>query len=381
MKKIMLAACDPGGANTLIPLVPVLLDKGYNILLCGKEAALQRYRQFALDARAINDFMTTAEIDSWATFLSDEHPDFIITGTSGADFTERYLWKAAEKNGIKCIAILDQWINYGIRFSAFRPDEMNKYEQDMQHPYVPDYILVMDQYAQEQLIQAGIDQRRIKVSGQPYFDLLMEAKQQINQSEVNNFREKIGIKPNDFLITFISEPLSYEYNRNKNSESYLGYDEKSICLQVLEALNIIVNESKRKVHFLIKQHPRELDNNYDALRDKITSSLMNIRIEKSLDTWPLLLASDLVCGMSSMLLLEAIILGRPAISVQIGLKRDNPLILDQRGIMKSILQADDLQQSLRRILLGGEIPEVNWVIKPGAANKVIDFMEGVLCQN
>ena len=54
MKKIILLACDPGGANTVAPLLESLKRIGYNVALFGKNAALMRYEVIGAPAFDLN---------------------------------------------------------------------------------------------------------------------------------------------------------------------------------------------------------------------------------------------------------------------------------------------------------------------------------------
>ena len=56
---------------------------------------------------------------------------------------------------IPSFAILDHWFNYGIRFSAYKLVEQELYEQDKQHPFLPNRILVMDDEVRAAMIQEG----------------------------------------------------------------------------------------------------------------------------------------------------------------------------------------------------------------------------------
>ena len=51
MKRILLFARDPGGANAIAPLVDKLKLRGYEPLLYGKDAALKQYRGNGLEGR------------------------------------------------------------------------------------------------------------------------------------------------------------------------------------------------------------------------------------------------------------------------------------------------------------------------------------------
>lgn len=376
-KKIMLMARDPGGANTVIALVEPLWKRGYQVELYGKDAALNRYRQMGLTGQDIAEILPKINISSWEEFLYRQRPDFIITGTSGDDFTERYLWEAACSTGINTFAILDQWMNYGIRFSSFTVKEQEQYWQNKMHPYLPDYILVMDETARQEMIAEGIDARRVKISGQPYFDLIISARDHFSSKHVSNIKRKLSIQPNELMITFISEPISQDY-AGSDGELYWGFDQKSTCNMLIYALEKVLEQSGQRVKLIVKQHPRENEDNYSFLANKVSNEHISISTVKDIDSWSLLRASDLVCGMSSMLLLEAIILGCPVLSIQIGLNRASPLILVQRGILSPILKQEELENALWTILVDKDIPVINWHIESGAVDKVIAYMEELL---
>jgi len=56
-KKILLFSRDPGGANTIFPLVGPLKKKGYSVLLYGKDIALKIYSDHGLSGLNIKDFI------------------------------------------------------------------------------------------------------------------------------------------------------------------------------------------------------------------------------------------------------------------------------------------------------------------------------------
>ena len=96
MKKIMMLARDPGGANAILALVPALQRQGYEVLLYGKDAALNRYRYFGLEGTDIARALPVVDLEPLRELLEKEQPDFIITGTSGDDFCERFLWESPD---------------------------------------------------------------------------------------------------------------------------------------------------------------------------------------------------------------------------------------------------------------------------------------------
>lgn len=379
-KKVILFSRDPGGANTVAPLYKKLMDKGYDVILYGKDTALNKYNQYGISGIDINDKLNCISQSEVNEFLLEESPDFLITGTSADDFTEKYLWKAAERLNIKSFAILDQWVNYGVRFSEYSVNELEKYNIKKTHPYLPYRILVMDEYAKNQIINEGISKEKILVSGQPYFDYLIEKQQDLNKDEIFKLKKDLCKNKDEVIITYVSEPISKTYNESDSSQHYWGYTERSIFKRFFYALNKISDDYKINIKLIIRLHPKEDENNYNDIIDDIHSKYISISTDKKIDGFNLMFASDLICGMSSMFLIETAIIGKPIVSMQMGLKRENPFILDKKGILKSVLNEEDLQKRLKSILVEHKIENSSFKVEKGAVDKVIEYMEALLCQ-
>lgn len=375
MKRILLFSKDPGGANTVIPLVVALREKGYEVRLFGKDAALEKYSKAGLDEGTnIREFLKEVSSGEVEDFLSKERPDFLITGTSAGDFTEKYLWKAAEKLNIPSFAILDQWLNYGIRFSRYTTAEIREYEKDKSHPYLPSKILVMDDYAKQEAIKDGLDQSKILVSGQPYFETLL--KEKVSSERLKELRSRLGIGSDDLIITFASEPVSKDYKND-----YWGFNEKTIFKELFEGVKEVSERSEKKISIIIKVHPREDEDSFE----EISSDTHKLKIIIDRDSKPmdLILISDVVAGMSSMFLIEAAIIGKPVLSILMGMKkeREPPFILDRRGIIKSIKGREELINRLDEIIVRGRKENAGFDFIRNPVANIISYMEKYLCQN
>ncbi len=84
----------------------------------------------------------------------------------------------------------------------------------------------------------------------------------------------------------------------------------------------------------------------DDMADKLNNAGITLAVDSENDSFSALKSADLVCGMSSMFLLEAMICGKQVVSVAIGLKRENPFVLDKTGQCKSVLSEEDLQERI-----------------------------------
>ena len=119
MIKILFFARDPGGVNVILPVYKKCQGR-FETLLYAKDFALKKIMsQGDIPVKDIARECGCGNYSEVLDFLAKTSPDFIVTGTSLDDFTERYLWKASEELHIKSFAILDQWMNLGIRFSEY----------------------------------------------------------------------------------------------------------------------------------------------------------------------------------------------------------------------------------------------------------------------
>lgn len=380
-RKILLFSRDPGGANTIIPLVRPLEEKGHNIRLFGKDTALGKYAKADLKAFNIMDFIQDVELSSIEKFLADENPDLIITGTSADDFTEKFIWKSAEKLKIPSFAIIDQWMNCGLRFSPYGVSELEKYNLHKTYPYLPTKILVMDETAKRDSIKEGLEEKRLVITGQPHFESLLKSASAVTFEDMKLVRSGFGASQHDFLITFASEPIVDTYHETGSSKHYWGYTERTIFENLLESLRNIADSSGRRVFVVLRPHPKENKDNWNDYLSGFSHDRIRVIKDSDTDSIKLILSSDLVCGMSSMFLLESAILGRSVMSIQIGLKRENPFVLDRIGVLKSMLDRDELRDKIKSAILENSLPACSFEFIRNPVENIINLMEMHLCRN
>jgi hypothetical protein len=380
-KKIFIFSRDPGGANAIVPLVRPLENRGYRVLLYGADMSLNIYAKAGLLASDIRHKLSEATLEGIRELMNEISPDFILTGTSASDFTERYLWRIAGEMGIPCFAVLDHWINYGQRFSDYAISELVEYKKNRVHPYLPTNIIVMDDIAKAEMIKDGIEPELIITAGNPHFTKLIRFAETFSDKDIEEFKESLGIPASNFLITFASEPISTVYVEGGGSELYWGYSEYTILREILEALSIILPQYRGNVTLFVKLHPKEASSCHDETIRHFRQNKCTIIVDRECDHLKILRSSDLVIGMFSMLLIEAVIMRKPVISVQIGLKRENPFVLDRLGVLRSILTREALLAELREIILEKKIEPRAFEIIKDAEDRIISRMEEYLCRN
>lgn len=376
MKRILIFSRDPGGANAIIPLVRPLRDSGYDVYLYGKDFALDKYRHAGLVATNIADMIPVITEPALASFIANINPDIVITGTSADDATEKEIWKICETDGIPSMAVVDQWCNYGLRFSQFGVDEIINYDAGKHLDRLPTQIIALDDFACSEMVAEGLPEERISVCGQPYFETVLTHRS--NAEEMENYCRSIAIGADDFVVVFASEPITTTYGEQE-ALHYWGYTEKTILASLIGALEKIATDYGRPIVLLLRAHPKE---GCDHFVNILTNcDRIHWRFDTNSSPWTMMQRADLVCGMSSMFLVESVILRRPTISVQIGLRRDDPFVLARRGIMHSVRSEVELEEQLRRIIIAGELELPRFEITPNPVERIIAEVERQLWRN
>jgi len=376
MSRIFIFARDPGGANTVIPLVRPLCAMGHQVLLYGKDVALAKYQQAGLDGMDMTAILSGGITpQSLRDLLKAQSPDVVITGTSADDFTEKYLWNISGELGIPSMAIQDQWLNYGIRFSSQSVHEMEEYTRNPAHPFLPTRIVAPDAYAKKEMIEAGLPEERIVVCGQPYFETVLASREE--QGGLALFNEAHHLTEEDCVVVFASEPISKTFG--EGGLRYWGYNELTILSSLVEALNEAADEAPRPVTLVVRPHPKEGHEHFL----EILGRCRNVRwlFDTESLPWTLMNRADLVCGMSSMFLIESAILGRTVLSIQIGLSRENPFVLDRQNILKSVLTEDELHAQVKKLLVHGQGATCSFDVVRDPVRRIISEMERLLCRN
>ena len=336
MANILFFAHDPGGANAVKPIIEALKKDNYDFKVFGAGAAL-------------NILPDIVKFDgNTDELINNIQPDFVITGTSAACMTEKELRKSAKNSGIKTMSILDHWVNYGVRFTKYSTSDLDLYEKDRNFEYLPDYIIVMDEYAKEQMAKEGIPADIIYPFGNPHFASVKQDFKTINSEQL---RYDL-LENKEKLVVWGSEPYIEDYGHGME----------------LEALKDVAELMPENWQLVIKPHPREKSDKFDEFK--------NVKIIRDKNSREVIKAADIVMSMTSMFLIEAIIAEKPTLSYQKGETDRNKFILTKMNALPFISDKIELKN-----LLNKPFEKPKFEIKFDAKEKIIKFIEEKLCQN
>ncbi|MDO8487486.1 MAG: hypothetical protein Q7S45_04280 [Candidatus Curtissbacteria bacterium] len=372
MKKVLLFARDTGGANAIAPLYSALTKSNYKVEVYGKDFATRGFKKLGIVCRDITKSIGPVNEASLKKFLIGKKPFLVITGTNSEEFSEKYFWRVSASLGIPSIAILDHWTNLGIRFSKYTLRSIGKYKKNKALIFFPTKIFVMDETTSEEMAKEGIPSNLIEVMGQPYFEFL---EKKSLQKVVN---QRFG--DSKVRLLFASEPLFDFFKGKAVLDKFLIYNELKITGLLLEIISKISISTRKDIEFIIKLHPKDKRRKYEPIKKQYLSKNLKIKIVRGSNSWEQITQSDAVISISSMLILEAIILKKPVICVQIGLRGDSPFLLVKKGLIKPVVNRLELEKELAAALNGTlGLSKFDYIRSP--IENIVKYIENQKWQN
>ena len=327
---------DPGGAQAIAPVIKVLeAERRVDVVNYAYNEGVDILRRHDIKSTSLPN-----QIDaSWVLQrLQEDKAVLLLTGTSHNGLNREKLFiRSARHLGIRSMAVLDFWSNYAVRFS----DEQGNLI------YLPDVIAVMDERARREMMADGVPGENILVTGQPAFDALAHYRQQFSVVRKLAIRESLAVRDDDLLVLFASQPMRKLYGSDESDPAYLGFDEASVLHAVINALDAISQKSHRRTTLLIRPHPRETAAEYSHYQ----SDKINVVVAMQGESRDYVIASDLVIGMNTALLVEACYLGCLVLSLQPGLRKADTLPTNAWGVSLSVCREEEIRPALEEILL------------------------------
>jgi hypothetical protein len=348
-------AREAGGAQAIAPVIKELLSKGSDVLISAKGVGIAVFEGhgFTTSFLEVGDGFCIESLlrKTW----HGKPPDIVLTSCASLpelDMTEKRLWKWARANGIESIAVLDQWQNYAKRFSSAGTSDL---------AFLPDVCCVMNELAKKGMIEDGFPLERIVITGQPAFDKLI----QVSGAEADAvllLKKDLTMDNGRPTLVFVGEALGRHF------EGIYGYDER----QCLNALLDIIKMLPERPNLIVKKHPQNLDSDFDLDAIELVSDKLVVKIvgtEQSAKT--VILASDIVVGMSSVLLVESIILGVPTVSVELGAKVFDKCFPVTIGAIPAIVTKEKARLLLSRLISDKE-SRAEWIVN----QSILGHIEG-----
>jgi hypothetical protein len=286
---------DPGGANAVAAVIAALGAADVAIDAHAKGPAARRLAEMGVACHAFEG--------DHAQVVSALDADLLLTGTSATDCFELDAISAFAARGLPTLAVLDYPANYAQRFHRAAREGF----------VAPDFVATLDEASAAAMVASGISADRILPLGQPYLGWLLRRARRRQTTPVRRRR-----------ILFASQPDAHE----------------------LDALRLVVAslaELERRPALTLRFHPRQTE------RMTSLAYLANAGIDAVVDdqtpTLACLEAHDVVLGITSTILIEAALLGRPTASVLSG-EVDDPLAAIRPGLIPALRSTREVRDFL-----------------------------------
>jgi|GEM_PF-808064 len=333
-RKVLCFSREAGGAAAVAPVCHALKQDGWPLLLLAKGPALTGFPDRGLDCQEVDGF-NSAEIEALCRKHLGGLPDVLFTSATSLpslDLTERLLWRWASEHKIPSAALIDQWQNYAIRFSGVEPSE--------RLAYLPDRILVMDEMAAQEADDDGLPSERLEVTGQPGFDAIIHEHQAL--AAETGLRARFGLPEDATIVTFAAEALRQDFGDS------LGYDEQSVLTFVGNVLNDLAPRLG-KLLLAVKLHPQNRLENFTWAETHWPNIAVRL-FARDITPRQIIAASDFVVGMSSVMLVEAILAGLPTMAFELEARREPQCIASRAGAIPHLPDREQARAALEKLL-------------------------------
>lgn len=292
--KLLFAAGDVGGARALLPVARLAHDQGIEV--------------YALD----HGIFRVEGDEAWRwlglSTACDEPADAVLYATSVSDSAALDVAEAAQTRGTPLLHMLDNWSSYSARLRRSPTGPQ----------ILPDIYAVMDQLAYDEAVADGVPKGMLAITGHPNLAYI--------SAEIDQFGPPSQTRTD---ILFISEPAR-EDSGTATDPTGRGYDEESVAQAVMAGLTSPAQSAALGADpcLHVAPHPREdravVTARWLALAAAnplpATNTAMRIEVVPSDGVRAALHNTTHVIGMSSILLYEAWLLGRPVASIQPNLR-------------------------------------------------------------
>lgn len=328
---LLFVSGDPGGITSLAPVIDACTESGdfaeISLWLHGDSLAAYTPRHpllATLDAGAIRAL----------------GPDLVITGTSMSPASDdKRAIGLARDAGIPSIAFVDFWSNYAPRFA----DATGKL-------HFPDCIAAVDEAACSEMLALGFPESKLSPVGPLRLEGLPAP------------------APDRAGVLFISQCLEESYGGREACRERIGYCPEDAFACLHGAVQRLRDAGDPDLRLALRFHPRE----------KPFPLPPGVQDWSAGEASAALARASLVAGMTGSMLIDAYFMKLPVVSIQPGMRGDDPLMLSRRGFIPRLGSAEELQGALPGLL--ATQPDIAPELKSWSDGKAVERFVALIRQ-
>ena len=333
---------DPGAANYAAELPEVLDARGVPATLLAYGPAVE-----FLERRTSSEFTALEDADAAAIF-ERFRPSLVVVGTSENPHSPAFdLVHLSAERGIPTVGIVDSPAASAQRFRGTTSEPL---------AHAPDWILVPDSWTRSHYVELGHPEQRVVACGHPHYDFVRAFGEETRESR-SQIRAKVfpDAPPGRTIVVFAADlstgldPADY---RRSAQYTLTGRGESTGRTEVvLEEFLDALSPYRDRTHCVMRLHPKhdvaELQA-YIAEFDQVSQT------EPSLDV---IVGADAAVGMTTMLLVEALLLRRPTLSIVPRELERGWLATTHYGLTPCVTKRAAVREEVARLVEGGSLPD------------------------
>lgn len=357
---------DPGAANYAAELPEALGTRGVDATLLAIGPALE-----FLERRGSAPFADAGDADPEA-ILERHRPSLVVVGTSENPRSPTLeLVRVCRERGIPTVGIVDSPAASELRFRGTTSDPL---------AYAPDWILVPDPWTKSHYVDLGHPEARVVACGHPHYDFVRAFGERTREAQAQ-IRAAIfpAAAPERRIVVFAADlstgldPADYrrspEYTLDGRGES-TGRTEV-----VLEEFLDAMAPHRDRTHCVMRLHPKH---DVADLQAYVGEFDQVSQAEPSLDV---LVGADAAVGMTTMLLIEALLLRRPTLSIVPRELERGWIATTQYGLTPCVSTRSAVREEVARLVEGAPLPDeerVEAVLPRDSLARTADAIVGAL---
>lgn len=296
---VLIVVEDPGAANFILELPGALAHAGVSsrILACGRAGQYLKDRHVAADP-----FPASMHVGE---FFHAHAFKLLLAGTSqNPDSPVLALIDECMRRGVAAIGFVDMAADAHLRFNG-------RTRNPLQH--APESIIVADRATHRAFVDLGFPADRIHVSGHPAYDRVRRRAAELGKGSLSALRTRLlGRDPAPRPVWMFAAEHGEDDPRQKRSSEYTlhgrGGSDRRTDIVLEEVLDAAASLEPRP-YVALRLHPKNTREEFARYMSEVDM------VSQGGDPIELIWTSDLVLGMSSILLMEAAVAGRPTLSV------------------------------------------------------------------
>lgn len=347
--KILMDVPYPNHLDVVYPTIPKFISKGFKIYLLAKSNDISKYNSFLnIDIKKVHYKNLNKKIKSYIYYLEKDHGNIFT-------YENIDLWELikddlyySHKNKLPALLYhLKKFVNVvedikpnivivgddrapsSVRIDVLYCRKMGIPHFEIQHGLytvsslmakpLSDKIFIWGDATKDALIEAGADIDQMEITGSPKYDSLI--------TKLNDQSKSANLPK---TILFTTQPVSGNIN-----------------LQIINEIEPYLKE--RNVRLIVKPHPSETADYY---RKGVKNSDMIDVKNNDENTIDLLLNTDIVILLSSTVGIEAAILGKPMISVNL---TNQTSVYVESGVALEVKNIKDLAPQIEKVISNDKI--------------------------